>query len=342
MTSLADPGVAERARALQRRSVVVDALFVPVLTPTLIARLRAGGVTTVHATVAIHENFRGLAERLFPWHRVLDAHRDDVALVTSVADIRRVRAEDRIGVIFGVQNTTAVEDDVRLLRAVRDLGVRIVQLTYNERNLVGDGCAERVDAGLSDFGIELVREMNRLRLLVDVSHAAERTILDAAEVSAAPVVATHSNARARCDHPRNLSDAAIRAIAATGGVVGINAFPGFVSAKPGQDQTIADYLDHVEYVGDLVGRDRVAIGLDLDEEDTPKEQYLTPDGEPGVGRHRFKPGFLPPWPWIYPIRSVAHFPRIVEGLLGRGYSDDEVQGVIGENVLRVLTRVWGA
>ena len=96
------------------------------------------------------------------------------------------------------------------------------------------------------------------------------------------------------------------------------------------------------YVGDLIGRDKVGIGLDLDEEDTPKAQYLTPEGELGVGRHRFKPGFLPPWPWIYPVRSIAHFPRIVEGLLTRGFSDAEVEGVIGGNFLRVFERVWGA
>jgi membrane dipeptidase len=331
-----------RAKRIQARSVVLDGLFVPTITPALLAKLRAGGVTTVHTTLALHENFRGLAERLAPWYRALDVHRDEVVRVTTAAEIRQARAARKIGVVFGVQNATVVEDDLRLLPAIRDLGIRIIQLTYNERNLVGDGCAERSDAGLSDFGVELVREMNRLRLLVDLSHVGERTSLDAIDVSEAPVVATHSNARALCDHPRNLSDRVLKALAAKDGMVGINAFPGFVSTKPGVEQTIEDYLDHVVYVGDLIGRDKVGIGLDLDEEDTPKAQYLTPEGELGVGRHRFKPGFLPPWPWIYPVRSIAQFPRIVEGLLTRGFSDAEVEGVIGGNFLRVFERVWEA
>jgi membrane dipeptidase len=331
----------DRARRIQAEGIVLDALFVPVLTPALIAKLRAGGLTTVHTTVALHENFRGLAERLAPWYRVLDTHRDEVVRVSSVREIRRARAAGRIGVVFGVQNATVVEDDLRLLPAIRDLGIRIVQLTYNERNLVGDGCAEGTDAGLSDFGIALVREMNRLRLLIDLSHAGERTGREAIELSEAPVVATHSNARARCDHPRNLSDDVLKALGARGGVVGINAFPGFVSARPGVEQTVEDYLDHVVYIGDLIGRDKVGIGLDLDEADTPHEQYLTPDGEPGVGRHPFKPGFLPPWPWVYPVRSIANFPQIPEGLLARGFTDAEVAGVIGENFLRVFEQVWG-
>jgi membrane dipeptidase len=333
--------VRERARRIHAGSVVLDALFVPVLTPALIAKLRAGGVTTVHTTVALHENFRGLAERLAPWYRVLDAHPGEVVRVTTVREIRRARDAGQIGVVFGVQNATVVEDDLRLLPAIRDLGIRIVQLTYNERNLVGDGCAERTDAGLSDFGVALVREMNRLRLLIDLSHVGERTSLEAIEASAAPVVATHSNARAVCDHPRNLSDRVLKALAARGGMVGINAFPGFVGSRPGAEQTVGDYLDHVAYVGDLIGRDRVGIGLDLDEADTPAELYLTPDGEPGVGRHPFKPGFLPPWPWIYPVRSIADYPQITEGLLARGFSDAEVAGVIGGNFLSVFEQVWG-
>lgn len=253
----------DRARRIQADGIVLDALFVPVLTPALIGKLRTGGVTTVHTTVALHENFRGLAERLAPWYRVLDTHRDEVVRVTSVRDIRRARAAGRIGLVFGVQNATVLEDDLRLLPAIRDLGIRIVQLTYNERNLVGDGCAERTDAGLSDFGVALVREMNRLRLLIDLSHVGERTSRDAIELSEAPVVATHSNARTRCDYPRNLSDEVLKALGARGGVVGINAFPGFVSARPGVEQTVEDYLDHVVYVGDLIGRDKVGIGLDL-------------------------------------------------------------------------------
>lgn len=329
-----------RAEAIHDREVVLDGLFVPVPNAELVARLRRGRVTTIHTTVGIFEDFRALVTRVLDYGDAVRRLGGALQVVRSVAEIEAARTAGRIGVILGIQNASPFEDDIRLADPIRDLGVRIVQLTYNHRNLVGDGCAEPSDAGLSAFGRRLVATLNAKHLLIDLSHGGERTMREAIDLSADPVVISHSNAKALCDHPRNASDDTIRAVAARGGLVGLNAFPGFVVSHGGAP-TYDDLADHAVHIAGLVGAAHLGIGLDVDEPDTPKEHYHTPDGELGLGRHPFPPGFLPPWPWVYAVPSIANYIDFTECLLRRGFSDAEVAGIVGGNFLRVFRRVWG-
>jgi membrane dipeptidase len=330
-----------QARELLQDHVVLDCLFVPMPDKRQIDRLRAGGVTTVHTTVAIFEDFRGLTGRILDLQQVIDSHGGAVRVVGSVEEIRIARAAGQIGIMLGTQNTTPIEDDPRLVGLMRRLGIRVVQLTYNDRNLVGDGCAEPTDSGLSVFGRRVVAELNKERLLIDLSHVGNRTAREAIDASSAPVIISHSNARALCDHPRNVSDETIRAVAKRRGVIGVNGFPGFLLAEPRPKPTVNTLVDHIQHIASIAGPQHVGIGLDLDETDTPPEHYLTWDGQPGLGRHPFPPGFLPPWPWTYAIQSMADFMDIPEAMLERGFSENEVVGILGENFLRVFQDVWG-
>jgi membrane dipeptidase len=183
--------------------------------------------------------------------------------------------------------------------------------------------------------------LNEGRLLIDLSHVGQRTAREAIDTSSAAVVITHSNARALCDHPRNLPDDTIRAVAGRGGVIGVNGFPGFLLPGSHPKPTVHTLVDHMLHISGITGPRHVGVGLDLDEADTPPEHYLTWDGQPGLGRHPFPPGFLPPWPWSYAIRSMADFMDIPEAMLQRGFSEDDVVGILGENFLRVFHEVWG-
>ena len=335
-TTAADP------RQLLKDRVVLDGLFVPMLDNKQLQRLRAGGLTTVHTTVGIFEDFRGLVGRVLNVRQAIARLGSEARIAGSVAEIREARKAGRLSVVLGVQNASPIEDDERLIGPLRELGIRIVQLTYNDRNLVGDGCAEETDAGLSSFGRRVVETLNDQRVLIDLSHVGENTAAEAIALSRHPVVVSHSNAKALRDHPRNIPDDVIRAVTARGGVIGVNAFPGFLLGGPTPAPSVSDLIDHMVHIASTAGGARhVGIGLDLDEADTPPEHYLTSDGQPGLGRHPFPPNFLPRWPWTYAIRSMSDFMDIPEQMIKRGFEEDEIIGIVGENFLRVFEEVWG-
>src|SRR5207249_2922710 len=175
--------------------------------------------------------------------------------------IEAAKRAGKVAVVLQFQGGTPLDYNANLVEAFYRLGVRVIQLTYNERNPLGDGCTERTDAGLSDLGVRVIAEMNRLGVAVDLSHVGYRTSMEAIEASAAPVIFSHSNARAVCDSARNLTDDQMRAAAARGGVIGVNAFPAFVARH--QAPTVEHLLDHIEYMVRVVGDDHVGLGFDF-------------------------------------------------------------------------------
>ena len=321
------------AGALHRRSLCLDAAA-PLVTPRTLERcvpeLRAGGLDAVLATVAsIERDVVALAE-LGRWHSVVRETAQAVRLATTARDIREAAGSGELAVVLHFQGANPLGGDVDLLDAFYGLGVRVVQLTYNMRNLLGDGTFEPSDAGLSTFGRSAVRRMGALGIVVDVSHTGVRTSLEAIEATGAPVVATHANARAVCDHPRNLTDEQIRAVAASGGVVGLCAFPAFVSADTEPD--LQRLLDHADHISGLVGAEHVGLGLDFADEDEDDFVFYGYDER-----------YYPRPPWVYPegIRGFSEFPNITEALVARGYSEEDVLGILGRNFLRAFQAVWG-
>jgi len=292
--------------------------------------LRAGGVDAVLATVASIEGARHTVGALGAWLARARRAGGGFRVATTAAGIREAKAAGETAIVFHLQGGAPVEADVDLLDVYHRLGVRVVQLTYNTRNLIGDGCLEATDAGLSDFGRKVVRRLVELGIVVDVSHVGVRTGLEAIDAAAGPVVATHANARAVCDTPRNLTDEQIRRLAESGGVIGLCAFPAFVTTA---DRPTIDHLaDHAVHIGGLVGAEHIGIGLDFAEETDEDYDYFGYD-----------PRWYPRPPWVYPdgIRGFADFQRLRPALEKRGFSRAEVAGILGGNFLRVFERVWG-
>jgi membrane dipeptidase len=262
--------------------------------------------------------------------------------VTSVEGFMKAKSQGKMGILFHFQNTLPLERDLELVDVYHALGVRVIQLTYNVKNFVGDGCAERTDAGLSDFGVNLIKEMNRAGIAVDCSHTGIRTTPDAMEVSERPVVFSHGNARAVCDNPRNLTDEQIKKVASVGGVIGLNGFPAFVSrsARP----TLDEMLRHADYMADLVGIDHVGIGIDFfsgqagvasDEESAQRYQAALNSGA-------WKPSAYPPPPYYYPagLEDPRGFPNLTQALIDRGYTGEETKKVLAGNFMRVYSQIW--
>ncbi|MDI6870843.1 MAG: dipeptidase [Bacillota bacterium] len=253
-------------------------------------------------------------------HRELDAY-PDLRLVTDAAGLERLvearrSGEQPVGLVLGIEGGEALEGDLALLRTFHRLGVRLVTLTHNFRNELADGAYEESPGGLTRFGRQVVEEMNRLGVVIDVSHLAPAGFWQVLELSSAPVVASHSNARALCGHRRNLTDEQAEALAAKGGVVGVTFCPLFLREAPDDQHplpaSLSDVLDQIDYLVNLVGPDHVALGSDFDGIDT------VPRG----------------------LEDVSRLPALTRGLLERGHSEEAIRGILGENLLRIFRAVW--
>ena len=257
-------GTESGAKQLHERSIVIDGLNVSRWGEEAVYRhLHQGGLTAINATVAVWEGTQGTLRNIARFYKDLETYSRYIRQVTCLDDIRKAKAEGRVGIIFGFQNSSPIADDLDLVEVFYRLGVRAIQITYNDLNLVGAGCYERQDVGLSQFGVDLVAEMNRLGMVIDLSHVGHRTTMDAIETSEDPVWFSHTNPRNLCEHPRNKTDEEVKALVAKGGIVGANSFPTFLAR--GYDSTLEDVLDVVDYWVDLVGIDSVGIGLDFTE-----------------------------------------------------------------------------
>ena len=235
--------------------LVIDGACPLARDPAELRRYREGGVTVCMPTVGGRDGARETLATLARIHHALRT-RDDLLLVRGPADVRAAQRSGRLGLLFHLQGGDPFERDVGLVEGFRALGVRMVQLCYNVRNRIGDGCEEPADGGLSSFGIAVVRALNEAGMIVDCAHTGERTTHDAIERSRTPVVCSHGNPRAVHPSARNLTDELIRAIAGNGGLIGAVGFPGFVSASP--RPSIDQFIDHIAYLADFVGVQHVA------------------------------------------------------------------------------------
>jgi membrane dipeptidase len=292
------------------------------------------GIDVFHAAVGLG-GFEGALQWLSYYNGLLAGRDEYFMRIDSPGDFARAKDAKKIGVMLGVQNSGHFRrpDDVDLFHAI---GQRVSQLTYNARNLIGNGSTERVDGGLSDFGVAIVARMNEVGMAVDVSHCGDRTTLDAFEFSKKPVLITHSNVRKLVgDHPRAKADEAIRAVGRSGGVMGITGVRMFVTLE--EPTTVEHMLDHFDYVRDMIGIEHVGIGSDIDlygYDDMPPAQYARLKAA-YKGSYAFRDKI--------DIDEVAHPKRmfdLTEGLIRREYSDDNIRAVLGGNFARVLSEIW--
>jgi membrane dipeptidase len=276
-------------------------------------------------------NLRFMAE----WNGFIAHHDRDMMRIDSLAALDRAKESGKIGILIGVQNAEHFQslNDIQYFFA---LGLRVAQLTYNRRNLIGNGATERRDEGLSDYGLAVVERMNTVGLAIDVSHCGDRTTLDAFEASKKPVLITHSNCRALVPgHPRLKTDEAIRKMAATGGVMGITGLRMFVRAQ--EPTTIEHVLDHFDHVAKLVGIEHVGIGSDSD--------LYGYDRLPPAVLAQMRAGFKSTYAARekIDIEGLNHPQRVfdlTEGLIRRKYSDADIQLTLGLNFRRVLSQIW--
>ncbi len=322
--------------SLHEDAILIDGLIISNWSREVFEDMAKGGVTAANCTCCVWEGFRDTMSNIARWKRWFDENDDILMQVHGVADIRRAKAEGKVGIILGWQNTTGIEDRIEYLRLFHALGVRVMQLTYNTQNLVGTGCWESRDGGLSDFGRDVVDEMNRLGIVVDLSHVGPKTSEDAIRHSKQPVAYTHCCPSGLLDHPRNKTDEQLKFINAHGGFVGVATYPPFL--PKGADTTVDDALDAIDYVIDLIGEDRIGIGTDFTQNQSADWfDWLRRDK--GDGRWLMADrGTTAPMPKGF--GRLAEYPNLTTAMQRRGWSESRIRKVLGENWLSFLSDVW--
>jgi membrane dipeptidase len=320
-----------------------DAIVIDAINPSrwgdagLFQAAKAGGLTAVNITVAIWEDFVTTLANITDWLDWFQRYSEHITPVRAAGDILAAKQGGRIGIILGFQNAAPIENNLRRLRLFYELGVRIIQLTYNDRNLLGDGCYEPRDGGLTRLGREAVREMNRLGILIDLSHVGDRTAREVVECSQGPVAFTHANARSQYDHPRNKPDDLFRLLVEKGGVVGANSFPLFFPR--GFDSSLDDYLDSIDYLVNLIGIDHVGIGTDfcMGQPSAWFQWIFSAYGTFPPERTLRVPE---PYRHLLGLWGMEEYRNIAAGLLARGHNPEDVRKMLGGNWLRLFGAVW--
>lgn len=300
-------------------------------------RLEQSGVNvslvTIGAFGRMPFSFEGAVRDLAGFTRLFESS-DRVRKVTTAAEARAVKEASDFGIILAFQNATHIGEDLENLDLFHDFGLRVIQLTYNERNLVGDGCTERNPGGLSRFGVSVVRRMNELGILVDTSHSSNRTTLDAVEVSERATAVTHSFARGLHSHDRGKTDDVIRAIGESGGYFGVLLVPFFLTSEP--EATLDHFIRHFEHVVDLAGAEHVGIGTDWGQvHPKPLIDLLHEEMRRFGFREEHRVDFSAQ---TTGFATWEEWPNITRALVAHGYSERQVRGFLGENFLRVFER----
>ena len=339
------------------RAVVIDALGTPgawmsdagpsdPLTAAVVADVRNSGLTALNLTVGAFGRVEGAFEETFKtigyWEQEIAAHPDTFLKVKTVADLEAAKSSRRLGVIYGFQDTTPIGDEPGRLDVYYRFGVRIIQLTYNGRNLVGDGCLEPANAGLSRLGRRLIERMNDMGILIDLSHGGMQVTRDAIAASKKPIAITHTGCAALADRPRNKTDDELRRLADRGGVAGIYLMP-FLRM---QGQPMAeDLIRHIEHAINVCGEDHVGIGTDGGTSATRMTEQSRQRFRENI-EHRRRLGISAPGedPDVYlflpDLNTPRRFETIARKLLDRGHSDARVAKILGGNFLRLMRETW--
>jgi microsomal dipeptidase-like Zn-dependent dipeptidase len=313
---------------------IIDALQYCNWSPEIFRQMREGGVTAVHVTICYHENFRETVANIAAWNRRFEEHRDRLLHARSGADVRQAQAEGRTAIIFGLQNCSPIEDDIGLVEICHQLGIRFMQLTYNNQSLLASGCYESEDSGITRMGREVIREMNRVGLVIDMSHSGERSTLEAIDISARPITVTHANPSFWHPGRRNKSNAVLKALTARNGMLGFSLYPHHL--KDGSHCRMEDFCAMVARTAEMVGADHLGIGSDLCQNQPDSVVTWMRNGrwtrtlDFGEGSAAAA-GFPPQPPWF---RDNRDFHKIAEGLRAVGFSGTEVDGIMGANWLR--------
>ncbi|MBM3571079.1 MAG: membrane dipeptidase [Alphaproteobacteria bacterium] len=324
------------ASALHRDAIIVDGLIIANFGHAVFADMKRGGLTAANCTCSVWEGFRASMDNIVRWQGWFRDHGDLIMPVRTSADILRAKKIGKVGIILGWQNLSGIEDQLGYLQIFKELGVGVMQMTYNTRNLVGSGCYESIDPGLSDFGREVVAEINRVGILCDLSHVGAKTSEDVIKASKKPVAYTHCLPAALKAHPRNKTDDQLRFIARRDGFVGVTMFAPFL--KRGNKATVVDYVEAIEHVLNLCGEDQVGIGTDFTQ-GYGKEFYEWLNHDKGYARRIIEFGKVVN---AKGMRTIGEFPNLTQTMEKRRWPERRIRKVMGENWVRLLKDVWGA
>ena len=345
------------APAIYESSIIIDGLGFPgglnkdesaLLSKLEVDDIHASGLTATHLTIGAVgsmpplEAFEKIVRDFARWESEIDAHPEILARVRRASDIGDANRSGTTGLIYGLQDGVSFEDDLDRLSALQQIGIRIIQPTYNRRNLLGDGCMEPSDAGLSRTGFAAIERMNELGILIDLSHCGRRTAADAISASRRPVSFTHTGTYTLAEHPRHRTDEEMRAVAETGGVTGIFIMPYLAKGK---QPTAEDVVTHLEQAINVAGEDHVSLGTD----GTISPVTLTPDYIENfrqMTRKRAEMGIAAPFEtetgylFANDLNTSRRFETLTELLLARGHSETRVEKILGVNLLRLFSDTW--
>ena len=292
---------------------------------------RSAGLDAVHVTIVYHEDFDELQLEIKKWEKLFHENSDLIFLGKNFQDIDKANKENKTAIFFGFQNCSPIEDDINLVEKVHQLGCRFMQLTYNNQSLLATGCYEKVDSGVTNFGREVIREMNRVGLVVDMSHSAEKSTLDAIEFSEKPIAITHANPSFWHPAKRNKSSDLLKILSDSGGMLGLSLYPHHL--KDNTNCTLDSFCEMVAKTAEIMDVKKIGIGSDLclDHPDTVVEWMRNGSWSKsknyGEGSKN-KPGFPKQPDWFLDSRG---FSNIEKGLKKAGFSDTETHGILGNN-----------
>ena len=319
----------------------IDALQYANWSEKIFRQMREGGIDAVHVTIAYHENFRETVANIEQWNSLFERFAELIFQGKTGDDVRLARKSGRTAIFYGFQNPSPMEDDIRLVEILHTLGARFMQLTYNNQSLLGSGCYETNDTGITRMGREVIEEMNRVGLVVDMSHSAERSTLEAMEISSRPIVITHANPGFWEPALRNKSQAVLEGLAQTGGMLGFSLYPHHLKDKG--ECSLESFCEMIARTAEIMGVDHIGLGSDLcqDQPDsvvkwmragrwTKKIDY----GEGSANNAGFPP--MPGW-----FKDNRDFNNIEQGLLDVGFNAEDTAKVMGNNWLGFFDHNFG-
>jgi len=319
----------------------IDCLQFASWSEAIFNQMRQGGVDAVHVTIVYHETFRETVAEMSAWNRRFERFSDLIMLGETAADIDRARDTNRTAIFFGFQNPSPIEADIDLVEILHKLGARFMQLSYNNQSLLATGCYEAEDPGITRMGKEVIREMNRVGMVIDMSHSADRSTIEAAELSDRPIAITHANPHVWQPALRNKRHDVIKAVTDNGGMMGFSLYPHHLKDK--SECTLESFCQMVADAASTYGVEHFGIGSDLcqDQPDSIVEWMRvgrwTKSIDFGEGSAA-APGFPPQPDWF---ASNLDFGNIEAGLRAVGFSDDETAGLMGDNWYRFFADSFG-
>ena len=314
-------------------SLFIDALQYNNWSEEILKQMNQGGLSAVHVTICYHEDFQEMVQNVIDWNRRFEDFSNLIFLGRTAADVVKAQKEGRTAIFFGFQNCSPIEDDIGLVEVCHQLGARFMQLTYNNQSLLGTGCYEENDPGITRMGKQVIKEMNRVGLVVDMSHSAERSTLEAIEISERPIAITHANPTFWHPALRNKSNEVLKALGESGGMLGFSVYPHHL--KDGSDCTLESFCNMIADTAEIMGIKNIGIGTDLcqNQPDSVVEWMRngtwTNDRDYGEGSASFA-GFPDQPEWF---RDNRDFVNIATGLRSVGFSNDDVDLVMGKNWL---------